>query len=188
MVYWLADELIRKWVLFMTPYKVDSCLYKEFIRSKNYALNNFWWNFTEVIMKANKVIPENLVAVRWLWEIYLYKRMEQPITAGYLEGCDWLLHRFIEVNFSKSTNSNQIFRNNFVCLYYYLCKISTQINECIFFIPMISWNELSITLPTHDDVTERQRHVRNSSKLVHLPPLFWQHNNNIKMLIFLQFK
>ena len=43
--------------------RVDSC-YIEFIRTKNYALNNFWWNFTEMLMKVNKVIPENLVAVR----------------------------------------------------------------------------------------------------------------------------
>ena len=40
--------------------------------------------------------------------------MEQPITVGCLEGSDWLLHRFIEVNFSKLTDSNQIFRNDYV--------------------------------------------------------------------------
>ena len=43
-------------------HRVDSC-YREFIRSKNYALNNLWWNCAKVIMKADKVIPENLVAV-----------------------------------------------------------------------------------------------------------------------------
>ena len=32
--------------------------------SKNYALNNLLRNFTEVIKKANKVIPENFVTVR----------------------------------------------------------------------------------------------------------------------------
>ena len=37
---------------------------REFVGSKNSALNNFSLNFTEVIMNANKVIPENLVAVR----------------------------------------------------------------------------------------------------------------------------
>ena len=30
--------------------------------------------------------------------------MEQPITVGCLESCDWLLHCFIEVNFSKLTD------------------------------------------------------------------------------------
>ena len=41
-----------------------SCI-REFIRSKNCALNNYFWcTFKEVIMKVNKVIPENLVAVR----------------------------------------------------------------------------------------------------------------------------
>ena len=74
--------------------------------------------------------------------------MEQPITVGCLEGFDWLLHSFIEVNFSQLTDSNQIFRNDFVCLYYHLNKISIQINECIVFFPMISCNELSITLST----------------------------------------
>ena len=31
-----------------------------------------------------------------------------------------MLHRFIEVNFSKLTDSNQIFRNDFVCLYKFI--------------------------------------------------------------------
>ena len=34
-------------------HRVDSC-YREFIRTKNYALNNLWWHFTQVIMKARK--------------------------------------------------------------------------------------------------------------------------------------
>ena len=50
--------------------------------------------------------------------------MEQPITVGCLESCDWLLHRFIEENCSKLTDFDQIFRNDFVCLYYHLSKIS----------------------------------------------------------------
>ena len=61
--------------------------------------------------------------------------MEQPITVWCLEGCDWLLHRFIEVNFSKLTDSNKIFRNDFVCLHYHLCKFSTQINDSKIFAP-----------------------------------------------------
>ena len=92
------------------------------------------WNITDVIMKANKVIPENLVAVSELWEIYLYKAMEQPITRVF-EDCDWLLHRFTEVNFSTLMDSNQIFRNDFVCFCCHLCKISTEINECKIFSP-----------------------------------------------------
>ena len=41
---------------------------------------------------------------------------------------------FIEVNFSKLTDSNQIFRNDFVCIHYHLCKISTKFIECIIFL------------------------------------------------------
>ena len=36
---------------------------QDIIGSKNYALTNLNKNFTEVIMNANKVIPENLVVV-----------------------------------------------------------------------------------------------------------------------------
>ena len=53
-------------------------------------------------------------------------------TGGGLEGCDWLLNRFMQVNFSKLTDSNQIFRNDLVCLHYHLCKVSSII-ECIIF-------------------------------------------------------
>ena len=66
--------------------------------------------------------------------------MKQPITALQTPDNDWLLHRFIEVNFAKLMNRNQIFRNDFVGLHYHLCKISSQIIECIIFAP----NELSI--------------------------------------------
>ena len=37
--------------------------------------------------------------------------------------------------FSKLTESNQIFRNYFVCIHYDLCITSTQIIECIIFAP-----------------------------------------------------
>ena len=52
------------------------------------------------------------------WEIHLY----QPITVGCLEGCDKLLHRLIEVNFSKLTDSNQIFRIDYVCLLWWFSR------------------------------------------------------------------
>ena len=70
------------------------------------------------------------------------KPMEQPITVGCLENCDWLLHSFIEVNFSKLADSNQIFRNDFVCLYYHLSKISIQINQCKHFSPGTLYNTI----------------------------------------------
>ena len=91
-------------------HREDNC-HREFIRSKNNVMK-----FYRGAMNANKVILENLVAVRQLREIYIYKPMEQPIKAGCLEGCDWLFLRFIYVNFSRLMGSNQIFRNDFVCL------------------------------------------------------------------------
>ena len=59
---------------------MDSSL-QEIIRSKNYALNNFSWNFTDVITNANKVIPESVVVLRELSEIRFYKRV-RPITGA----------------------------------------------------------------------------------------------------------
>ena len=59
--------------------------------------------------------------------------MDGPITVERLKCCDWSVHKFIEVNFSKLTDSNQIFRNHFVGIYYHLGEISTQVNECKIF-------------------------------------------------------
>ena len=47
------------------------------------------------------VNSENLVVVRLLLEIHLYKLMDGPITALQTLDCDWSVHLFIEVNFSK---------------------------------------------------------------------------------------
>ena len=85
--------------------------------------------------------------------------MEQPITALQTPDCDWLLHRFIEVNFSKLTDSNQIFRNDFVCLHYHHCDISSQIIEFVIFYPC----ELSIT--TIDSMAPPQESILNRSLL-----------------------
>ena len=43
--------------------------------------------------------------------------------------------RFIRVNFSKLTDSNQIFWNDFVVIHYHLCKYSGQTIECKFLAP-----------------------------------------------------
>ena len=45
------------------------------------------------------------------------------------------------MNFSKLSDSNQIFRNDFICIHYDLCKISTQNIQFNFFAP----RELAIT-------------------------------------------
>ena len=53
-------------------------------------------------MNANKVNPENLIVVRWLEEIHLYKLMEGPITALQTLNCDWSVKvyrgEFLKVN------------------------------------------------------------------------------------------
>ena len=51
-----------------------------------------------------------------------------------IECCHWSVHKFIEVNFSKLTDCNQIFRNEFVSIHYHLGEISCQIIECKFFL------------------------------------------------------
>ena len=102
------------------------------MRHTNLALNNFRWKFMEVIMNANKVIPENLV-VCLLWDICLYKRRPRPITALQTLDCDWSRSSCTQVNFSKITDNNQILRNGFECIHHQVCIISTQIIECIIF-------------------------------------------------------
>ena len=61
--------------------------------------------------------------------------MDEPITALQTLDGDWSVHWFIEVNFSKLTDKKQIFRNDFDCIHYHLCKISSQIIECKIFAP-----------------------------------------------------
>ena len=80
-------------------------------------------------MNAIIVNPENLVVVRQLSEIHLNKLTD---TVERLKCCDWSVHNFIEVNFSKLTDSNQIFRIDFVNIHYHLGEISCQIIECKF--------------------------------------------------------
>ena len=66
-------------------------------------------------------------------EMYLPEVSVSSTMGGWL--CCWLLHRYVEVNFSKLMDSNQIFRNDFGCLYYHQCNISSQINDCKIFSP-----------------------------------------------------
>ena len=85
-------------------------------------------------MKTNKIIPVKLVVLfASTLRNHFHKRVEGPITVERLKGCDWSLNKFIEVNFSKLTDSDQIFRNDFVFIHYDLCKISPQIIECKIF-------------------------------------------------------
>ena len=57
--------------------------------------------------------------------------------------CDLSRSSFTLVNFSKSMYSNQIFKNDCICILYRLCKISTQIVKGIIFYP---YDFLKLTL------------------------------------------
>ena len=77
--------------------------------------------------------------------------MEKPITVGCLEDSDWLLHRYIEINFSKLMDGNQISRNDLFAFIIISVKFQVKLMSANFFLPMISCNELSITLGRVDD-------------------------------------
>ena len=74
--------------------------------------------------------------------------MEQPITALQTPDCDWLLHRFIEVNFSKLVDSNQISGMTLFAFIVISVKFQVKLMSAKKKNPRISCNELSITLST----------------------------------------
>ena len=59
--------------------------------------------------------------------------MDGPITVERLKCCDWSVHKFLEENFSKLTDSSQIFWIGFVSIHYHLGEISCHIIECKIF-------------------------------------------------------
>ena len=63
--------------------------------------------------------------------------MDLPITALQTLDCDWSVDKFIEVNFSKLTDNNQIITNHFDCIHYHLCKY-LKLLSAKFLLPMIS--------------------------------------------------
>ena len=72
--------------------------------------------------------------------------MEQPITVGCLESCDWLLHSFIEVNFNgQQSNFQEMISFAFIIT---SVKFQFKLISEQFFRPIISCSELSITLST----------------------------------------
>ena len=72
------------------------------------------------------------------WEIHFYKRMDGPITALQTLECDRSVHKFIEVNFSNLTESNQIFNNDFVAFIITSVKYHLKLLSANFFLSMIS--------------------------------------------------
>ena len=72
----------------------------------------------------------------------------------------WLLSvnfEKFEVNFSKLTDNNQIFKNGSDCINYQFCKIQSQYNECEIFAPydfleINSINGLSLSVTCVNEV------------------------------------
>ena len=60
--------------------------------------------------------------------------MDGPITVELLRCCDWSVHKFIEVNFSKLMDSNQSLRIDFGSSHYHVGEISCKIIDWIFFL------------------------------------------------------
>ena len=64
--------------------------------------------------------------------------MDGPITVERLKCCDWSVHKFIEVIFSKLMDNNKNFKIDFVSIHYHLVEISCQIIECKIFMNSLS--------------------------------------------------
>ena len=77
-----------------------------------------------MIMNANNVIPENLL-LSVNFDKFNNVNEEHDQSQSNIRRavtCDWSRTSFIESNFSKLTDSNQIFRNDFVCITYHICE------------------------------------------------------------------
>ena len=84
--------------------------------------------------------------------------MDEPITALQTVDCYWFVLKFIDMNFLKLTDNNQIFRNDFDCILYRLCTISYKITECKIFAPYDFLEMNSIT--TYSMLTPRTNSSR----------------------------
>ena len=90
--------------------------------------------------------------------------MGGPITVEHLKCCDFFPHKFKQVNFSKLTDSNKIYRIDFVSIHYHLCEISYLVIELNFFVK----NELPITnYVLYGDLPTLAKNVRGV-KILHL--------------------
>ena len=78
-----------------------------------------------------------------------FELIDGPITVERLKCCDWSVHKFTEVNFSKLTDSNQIFRIHFVSIHCHLGEFSRSIIKCNFLVHMNSMLIPSIPTQLH---------------------------------------
>ena len=85
-------------------------------------------------MKTKSFLKVWLLCVNFENFTSINEDRDQSQSSARIEGCDWPRSSFIELNFSKLTNGNQIIRNYFVCILYNLCKMLSPIIECMFFI------------------------------------------------------
>ena len=84
----------------------------------------------------------------------------------------------IEVNFSKLTYNNQIFRNDFVFSHFHLCKILAKLllsENCL--LPIVSCNQLSmINLTQHNSFESATSAVSSEAKQKkHFQIFFYQY-------------
>ena len=96
-------------------------------------------------MQANSFMKIGLLSINF--EKSTTNQKSVQLQSGIFKRCDRSLFCFM-INFSKLTDSNQIFMNDFVCIHYNICEKSTQIhyrvqNFCSLSFPV---NELSITV------------------------------------------
>ena len=91
--------------------------------------------FTEVVMNAKQSQSSKIGCCPLTLRNSPLQTYGGPITALQPLYCHWSLNKFINVNFSKLTESNQIFRIGFVFIHYQLCEILSQIIECKFLVP-----------------------------------------------------
>ena len=107
------------------------------------------------------------------YEKFTYKLMDGPITVERLKCCDWSVHKFIEVNFSKITDSNQIFRIDLASIHYHPCEIACQIIECKVFWRI--WTASNTWI----------RRTKNSATYTHIPRYTWKNHKMALLQVLL---
>ena len=68
---------------------------------------------------------ENFTSYTFIWA---------PLAVECLQHCDCSLDKFIEVKFSKLTESNQIFRNDLNSIHYHFCKTPGEETQCFIYV------------------------------------------------------
>ena len=80
------------------------------------------------------MLTKSILKIRLLF--VNFEKFTSIITAFQTLDCDWAPYKFIEVNFPKLTDSNQIFRIDFVFINTSV-KFHLKLSSTIFLLPMI---------------------------------------------------